>query len=220
MKTPSEQVLERIDRLIAKGLRTLATHTPNSPNVIGFATLDTNAFAEWRSQGIHMLQSVVGSMSIYRTDFEEQVKQGYGSSVQAGIGILKALREDVENGHLAGLVNLVRAEVFSDFLEMASHLLAAGYKDPAASLTGAVLENGLRKIASSHGIPVAAKDDLSALSQKLAQGSVYSQLVRQQIQVWTTVRNKADHGQFDEYTMDDVKAMIAGVTGFLSSNLG
>ena len=40
---------------------------------------------------------------------------------------------------------LLQAEVFADFLEMAEHLLDNGYKDPAAVLQGAVLEDSLKK---------------------------------------------------------------------------
>jgi hypothetical protein len=38
----------------------------------------------------------------------------------------------------------------------AEHLLGNGYKDPAASLAGAVLEVGMRRLASKHGIALAA----------------------------------------------------------------
>ena len=38
----------------------------------------------------------------------------------AGLGILRAVKQDLEGGHLARLPETVRAEVFSDFLEMAA----------------------------------------------------------------------------------------------------
>ena len=219
MKTPTEQVIERIQKLIVKGEGVLRTHTPNPSNMIGFPTLDDNALSEWRAQSLHMLRTIAGPDSIYTTDFGEKVDKGFRSSANAGIGILKALREDVESGHLSGLISLVRAELFSDMIEMAQHLLDAGYKDPAASLTGAVFEIGLKKIAESQGIQVKPSDDLNAVNQKLVQGSVYSQLQRQQVQIWITIRNRADHGQFNEYEADDVKAMINDVTRFLSNYL-
>ena len=43
--------------------------------------------------------------------------------MNAGIGILKALKEDLELGFLTRIKDLVLAEVFTDFLDIASHLL-------------------------------------------------------------------------------------------------
>lgn len=79
------------------------------------------------------------------------------------------MKEDVELGHLARVRALITADVFSDFLEMADHLLDAGYKDPAASLVGAVLENGLRTVATDHHITVKTRDDLGSLTAAFAE---------------------------------------------------
>jgi hypothetical protein len=110
---------------------------------------------------------------------------------------------------------LVTAEVFSDFLDMAEHLLANGYKDPSASLIGAVLEIGLRDIASGNELKVGARDDLTALNNRLAEAAVYSRLVQKSINVWIAIRNYADHGQFEQYAAEDVKSMHTGVREFL-----
>ncbi len=59
--------------------------------------------------------------------------------------ILGSIRVDVEEGYLTGEdANLRRS--FTDFLEMAEHLDHNGYKCTTAYLTGAVLEDGLRKL--------------------------------------------------------------------------
>ena len=47
---------------------------------------------------------------------------------------------------------LVSAEIFSDFLEMAAHVLEQDYKDPAAVMIGTVLEENLRQLCHSAGI--------------------------------------------------------------------
>ena len=93
---------------------------------------------------LSFLTKLLGADHVYVASFEE-IERGYVSSVKAGIGILKAVREDLEDGFLTDVQTLVSAEVFSDFLAMAGHLLEREYKDPAASLCGAVLEQGLRK---------------------------------------------------------------------------
>jgi hypothetical protein len=212
-------VVERLDELIKKADAVLGTHRPNPPNVIGFPTLDAGAFSEWQTQSLTFLVNLLGQGHVYVESFRDKVEKGHTGMVKAGRGILSAVREDVAGGYLARLKALVAAEVFSEFVEMSQHLLDAGYKDPAASLAGAVLENGLRQIAAERGIKVGSRDDLSALNSKLAQASVYNRLTQKKLQVWTDLRNQADHGHFDEYAESDVRAMLLGVTDFLGTYL-
>ena len=114
---------------------------------------------------------------------------------------------------------LVSASVFSDFLEMAEHLLDSGYKDPAASLIGAVLEDSLRRMCGNNALPVKSDDNISSLNQKLAQKQVYNPLQQKQIQGWNDIRNNADHGHFDQYKPSGVTDMLKGVRNFLSEYL-
>jgi hypothetical protein len=51
---------DRAEALIKKGEAVLATHRPNSPGVIGFPTLDSGAFAEWRAQSVSFLTQILG----------------------------------------------------------------------------------------------------------------------------------------------------------------
>ena len=210
----------RIGRLLEKGSTVLGTHSPNPPNVIGFPTLDPGSFAEWRAQSLSLLTDLLGADHVYTTDFVQKVGKGYTSSVEAGLGILKAVAEDLDDGLLTDVQTLVSAEVFTDFLGMAEHLLERGYKDPAASLCGAVLEQGLRRVAANEGIKVRDRDDLSALNQKLASKEVYTRLVQKRVTLWTDVRNAADHGKFSHYSKTDVEEMHRGVASFLATHLG
>ncbi len=215
----SQKLKRRIERLLAKGQSVLATHKPNPPNVIGYPTLDSGAFTEWRTQSLSLLTNLLGPRHVYVTGFEKDVEEGFTSSVESGIGILKAVGEDLEDGCLTDIRTLVSAEVFTDFLAMVEHLLEHGYKDPAASLCGAVLEEGLRRIATNRGVSLRTRDDLSALNHKLAAKGVYTRLVQKRLAVWTDVRNAAVHGKFAEYSKADVADMLAGVSSFLAQHL-
>jgi hypothetical protein len=218
MSRLTEQILSRIEQLIEKGQRVLATHTPNPPGVIGFPTLNAGAFAEWKSGAESFIANLVGKEHVYSKNFEK-VKDGYQNHVEAGVGILRAVREDVAGGYLSKVKTLVAAEVFTDFLEMAEHLLEAAYKDAAASLMGAVLEDGLRRVCERHEIAVKAKDDITSLNGKLADTDVYNRLMQKRVQVWSEIRNKADHAQFSEYTLSNVKEMLEGVRQLLTDYL-
>ena len=210
----------RIERLLAKGSAVLKTHSPNPAGVIGFPTLDPGACAEWRTQSLALLTNLLGAKHVYVTSFEQATDDGgYTGSVEAGVGILKAVGEDLQDGYLTNVETLVSAEVFTDFLEMARHLVDRGYKDPAASLCGAVLEEGLRRIAVNRGVKVRGGDGLNSLNQKLATAGVYTRLIQKRLAVWTDVRNAADHGKFSECSKEDVTDMHKGVSSFLAQHL-
>ena len=215
----SEDLVKRLDDLIDKGDEVRRTHKPNPPNVIGFPTLNSGAFAEWQTQSLAFLHRVVGKEHVYTSSFEADVTKGFPSVVSTGQGILRALRQDLEGGYLVNVQTLVAGEVFSDFLKMARHLLEAGYKDPSASLAGAVLKDGLRRIGALHGVGMNAREGLTAMNTKLANAHVYSRLVQKQIAVWIDVRNRADHGDFSSYTEKDVAELVRGVRDFLATYL-
>ncbi len=180
------------------------------------------AYAGWRAASLAALTLAFGSGGVYTSRFEECCHQNAGALpyVEAGVAILRAAKGDVDRGYLRSVEALVSSEVFSDFLDAAKHLLDSGYRDPAASLTGAVLENGLRRIARNRGVPFKEDDDLSTLDQKLFQAKVYTLLDKKQVQMWTQLRNEADHGHFDQYDAAQVASMIDGVSAFLSRFLG
>ena len=89
--------------------------------------------------------------------------------------MLQALRTDYECGYLQSVVELVHADVFADFIEMADYLLQQHYKDPAAVVAGSVLEAHLRKLCDKNTIPVVKPDGspkkADALNSDLAAAS-------------------------------------------------
>jgi hypothetical protein len=96
----SQNSIERIEQLIAKGEAVFRTHRPNPPGVIGFPTLDSGAFTEWRTQALACLVSLLGKGHVYVENFQKQIEQAYQGTVRAGIGILKATKEDLAAGNL------------------------------------------------------------------------------------------------------------------------
>ena len=78
--------------------------------------------------------------------------------------------------------------------------------DLAAYLVGAVLEDGLRRIAGRHPtIKVRESDNISSLNSKLADAEVYDTLWRRKLHVWDGVRSNADHGHFGRNAPNDVE---------------
>jgi len=68
------------------------------------------------------------------------------------IGVLRALRADVEAGWIDDLAALVHADTFAEQLDQADVLLASGYKDAAAVVAGIALETHLRILAGQAGL--------------------------------------------------------------------
>jgi hypothetical protein len=158
--------------------------------------------------------------STYRTETDRILKM-WGATNSTCLeylpGILSALRSDIDGGYLQSITELIHASVFSDFLDMAEYLLNEGYKDPAAVLTGGVLEEHLRKLADKYGVPTvvnarAVKAD--QLNADLVRGNAYSVLYQKSITAWLDLRNKAAHGKYTEYTKEQVALMLAGVRDF------
>ena len=80
---------------------------------------------------------------------------------------------------------------------MAEHLLDQKYFAVVPSLVGAVLEDGLRKIAKRKGVTVKQDDNIAGLNTRLFDAKTYSPLVQKKIEVWNSIRNNADHGKFE-----------------------
>jgi len=183
--------------------------------VIAPNRVDSLLFAEWRAGAESLIAALVPPGHPFAVQFAE-VKEPLQRDAEKGLGILRALRSELDAGLLLRLESLAAADIFDDFLDMTEHLLDAGYKDPAASLAGAVLEDGLRKVASARGVAMKPAGDISSLDQRLADGQVYSRLAQRKIRLWKAVRDHADHGRFSEYREEDVRQMVAGVRDLLT----
>lgn len=135
-------------------------------------------------------------------------------------GTLQALKHDYELGYLQSVVELVHADIFADFLEMAQYLLEQSYKDPSAVVCGSVLEAHLWKLCDKHGISVIKPDGspkkADTLNSELTGTDIYSKLDQKSVTAWLDLRNKAAHGKYSEYTKDQVALMLQGVRDFAS----
>ncbi|MDZ4316913.1 MAG: hypothetical protein U0989_19375 [Azonexus sp.] len=160
--------------------------------------------------------------SVYRQQADAAYKQ-YGRDNSHNItiltGVLRALKADYTAGRLQSITELIHADLFSDFLEMAQHLHSGGYKDAAAVIAGSVLEGHLRKLSEKHGIATEQNDrpkKADAINSELAAAGVYSKLDQKNVTAWLGLRNHAAHGQYAEYTKDQVSLFLQSTSEFLS----
>ncbi len=138
--------------------------------------------------------------------------------LQGLMGIVEALRHDYAADALATVQELIRAEVFGDFLEMAEHLLDLGYKDPAAVLVGGVLEQHLRKLCLGAAIEIDSNGKpkkADTMNSELASCNVYGKLDQKSVTSWLDLRNKAAHAEYASYSSEQVQLMLLGVRDFI-----
>jgi hypothetical protein len=144
-----------------------------------------------------------------------------GTAARKVAGVLPALRSAYASGYLTTVSELIHADLFSDFIEMAEYLLSEGYKDPAAVIIGSTLEEHLRQLCVRNGLPTTAggkPKKADQLNADLANATVYSKLDLKSITSWLDLRNKAAHGKYSEYTKEQVQLVIQSIQDFMTRN--
>lgn len=180
--------------------------------------IDDDAFLNWCVKARSLIANSCGVESQHFAAF---IKAGEVSMYTTNYAILRrakavflAAKEDFEGGYLTSVKGLAQAEVFDSELEQASELLSAGYASAAAVIAGVVLETNLRNLCSTHNIPIGKLDRMNA---DLAKNGTYNALTQKRITALAGVRNSAAHGKNEEFTVEDVKAMISEVERLIST---
>lgn len=173
------------------------------------------------TRAVAAVHRISGQESTYSAEIKRIVTQNPAIHVHASsvIGVVKALRHDVAAGYLRTVIELAHAELFSDFLEMATHLLDSGYKDAAAVVGGSALEGHLRELCKKHRVPIESGGKprkADALNADLAKATAYSGLDLKNVTAWLGLRNKAAHGEYASYGPEQVALLIASVRDFIT----
>ncbi len=211
-----ERVFERIREVIELG------SSLELDRDLEIAPGQEDAMAEWAMSGCNVLRVAVGERSHYYEQFRgysDGLLNTYNmAAIYSGNGVLKAALTDLERGLATSIAELVTAGVFDDLVDMAAHLHEKGYHLPAVSITGAVLEDSLRKLCEKHQIEWEGESSISKLNDLLWKKQVYSKPQWRQVQVWGDLRNDVDHGNFSDPADIDpnaVQLMMQGVRDFI-----
>lgn len=213
-----DDFLKRADGLITD-FATMMSHAYQD----GFhrSWVPAGQFAQLRAASLSFVRNVYGAEHSYYTEFDVKCKDPVLEHAKAGQGVLQAIRDELSGGWTRTTTGLVSSAIFADFLEMAAHLLDEGYKDAAAVIAGSTLEEHLRQLAEMHGIPVEWSDrarfipkKAEVLNGELAVAKAYEKLDQKSVTAWLDLRNKAAHGHYDKYAVEQVRLMIDGVRDF------
>lgn len=176
------------------------------------------------SSSIAVIHRITGEKSTYSKEVQkvQSLNKYLHEHTSDIMGIVTALKYDIENGYIQTLVEIIHSNVFSDFLEMATHLNENGYKDAAAVIAGSTLENHIKQLCEKHGIEL--NDDkgkpkkVSSMNVELTKANIYEKLDNKNVTAWLDLRNKAAHGNYDEYNSDQVRLLISSIQDFITRN--
>jgi len=243
-KTLLSQTLARFDALIAEGRSivdagenippTYGTNVATGRNFLtspGYKQIEAPKFVEWRTKSATLLDRVITRENIHRKAVEEMPDwQASPELLEGGISLLKAIKDDLQQGLLDSLSSQIEAEIASDYMAQAEQLLSEGQTGkcdhvPAAVLAGAVLEKALRTLADNHQPPVPTLNQngdpktLNPMIEELKKAGFFNEAKAKQLRGWAAIRNHAAHGEFDQFVKTDVAQMIQGISNFLADYL-
>jgi len=173
------------------------------------------------------IEKIGGKESHYSQQSEEILNGNWHIAYKAEllIGILEALRDDIKTGFLISFSELIRGEVFQNFLDMAEYLCQEGFKDAAAVIAGSTLEAHLRQLSNKNDINTFSTTTdgnvkpkkASQLNQELGK-IAYSLFDQKQVTAWLDLRNSAAHGKYNEYSIQQVIQFIEWLKDFTLRN--
>ena len=229
MEKINKRIENEVNNLLDTGTCILNDVVNSSSGIKG---VDLSKVTSWVTRLGQLIRHLYGENSQHFESYTSALKtphfynlhSSYNSHFSQMLGVVTAIKHDIDNGLLVNFKTLIQADIFADFLEMGEYLLNGGYKDASAVIIGSVLEDGLRKLAEKNKISITNDQGkaltIEPLNNELAKKEVYSKLIQKQITSWAHIRNKAAHGEYVEYNKDQVQMMLYFVQKFTSDYLG
>ena len=221
-----KKIFEALDRLEKQGLEVLKTKEVVRLDFSSGESVDEVSFSVFRATIGSFIDKFYGSDHLYYKESQESSGRWYNDpkNVEKSLEILRVIREEFESGFFYfNLKGLIAGEIFSDYLEMAEHLLDEGYKDAAAVIIGSSLESHLRQLCSTNSISLESESgkgrkSAQRLNEDLYKNEVYNKTDLKQVEYFLDIRNSAAHGDYDDYDKERVSQMLLGVTSFISNH--
>lgn len=215
MKTPiKDNVLPIIEEMIQEGEKLKTTRY--TTGVIG-----APSFVELQGYGrfagrLKSLAFILGELGQPWKDelTKDRERNAYSTLIRL-IGLLEAIKHDIENDHLIRAESIIRAETLTDLFEQAEYLLEQGYFLAAGVLARAVIEQHLRKRCDELGcMPSKSKPTLNDFNQALYASKNIDKIAMKNIDSLAAVGNDAAHNN-PSLKQDDVERFVREVPNIL-----
>lgn len=209
MKT-NEIVLKRFQELESSSTQVRFNH------IRQYTFIEDQSWEKWATNVLNLLQQAFGENYVHYQNFLRIYrKPRHGESeFKAALGVFRAAKEDYEGGYILSLESVISGEIFGDFLALAKHSLKEGYKDVAAVLVCASLEDALKKYAAMNGLEVSDKpmqEVVSALKSKGLVGGAQRNILN----TMPKIRDYAMHANWEKIQPEDVSSVIGFIEQFL-----
>ncbi len=178
----------------------------------------SGVWQQWATSAQNLLLTVFGKESPHYANFVDafQKSTGYAHSVNVLKGIFPSAKDDFEGGYVFDVDLRVSGEVFGDFVAMAKHALSEGYKDVAAVLACAALEDTLKRFSAANGLDVGEKSMQEVVGALKSKGLV-SGAQKSLLDTMPRIRDYAMHANWEKISAPDVSSVIGFVEQFLLS---
>ena len=217
-----DKLIKRVDQLIQKGENVLKTNY--HVNGASDKMVDSSQHYSFRVGALSFIENLYGINHSFFMEFKNRTDGHFIHSTRRAIAMLCSIKDEIESGWYDDFKGLVAADIFGNFLDMAEYLLDKTYKDAAAVIIGSTLENHMRYLCDANGIDVTTIDrkgktkskKADTLNSELMNRNVYTKTDLKAVTAWLDIRNNAAHGDYNEYTKEQVELMYQGVTEFIS----
>jgi hypothetical protein len=174
---------------------------------------------QWATSAQNLIRALFGESSPHYTNFV--TLYAYCGGADYDVAALKAVfmsaKEDFEGGYVFDVDLRVSGEVFGDFISLARQSLSEGYKDVAAVLACAALEDALKRFATAKGLPISEKSMQEVVNALKASGLVGG-AQKTLLDAMPRIRNLAMHADWPKLSEPDVNSVIGFVEQFLLTN--
>jgi uncharacterized protein DUF4145 len=173
---------------------------------------------QWATSAQNLILAVFGEGSPHYTNFIAAFKNCFGYEEQVDVlkGIFLSAKDDFEGGYVFNVELRVSGEVFGDFVALARQSLSEGYKDVAAVLACAALEDALKRYAAVNGLDVSDKTMQDVVNALKSRGFVAG-AQKSLLDAIPRIRNLAMHAEWEKLSAPDVSSVIGFVEQFLLS---
>jgi len=206
--TVNEKITEKITNLISSGkqLRMGNQHD----QVTGHDHL--NECKGWLTSANNIVHLIINNPSNpYRADVDKICSNDGGYSINRYVGmvcaILKNLLEDINSGLLTSIEIKTRALIFDDFLDHAQLYFDDGKYKEAGVISGVVFEDTIRSICRNNDI-IERDQKLDSLITQLYKINILTDTQAKRARAAASVRTKATHAQWDDFTLNDADSTI------------
>lgn len=172
----------------------------------------------WATSSENLIRAVYGEASPHYVNFRSAYKEcrGYEPEINTLRSLFGSAREDFEGGYVFNVEMRISGEIFGDFVALARQSLSEGQKDVAAVLACAALEDAIKKLAQSGGIPTDGKTMVDLVNALKSAGLVAG-AQKSLLDAMPRIRNMAMHAEWSKLTEPDVSSVLGYVEQLLLS---